>query len=327
MREIAFVKQNKQKWVNYERIIFEKTVKNADELSHIYIDLLNDLSYAQTYYPESKTTQFLNQLSSQFYQKIYVSKKVEQNSIIHFFKTQVPLIAFEYRKYIYFAFALFLLFVGIGVISAKYDENFVRLILGDHYVNMTIENIEKGNPVAVYKGGESWSSSFGITINNLYVGVRCYIYGIFLGLGTFYIMLQNAIMLGSFQYFFYEKGVFMESVRGIWLHGSMEIFAIIIEIAAGFILGGSILFPKTFSRLQSFKIGFKKSFYLFLSTIPFTFAAGMIEGYVTRYALEMPNFLNYFIILSTLGFIMYYYLIYPIIKHKKNNNEKNIPTI
>src|SRR5690606_38384023 len=137
-------------------------------------------------------------------------------------------------------------------------------------------------------------------------------------LGTFYIMVQNAIMLGSFQYFFYEKDVFAESIRGIWLHGSMEIMAIVIEITAGFILGGSILFPGTYSRLQSLKIGFKNSFKLFISTMPFTICAGLIEGYITRYALEMPNILNYLIILITLGCITFYYFIYPHIIYKKS---------
>jgi len=208
--------------------------------------------------------------------------------------------------------------VGIGVISSKYDDSFVRLILGNSYVNMTLENIKKGDPMSVYKGGSSWGSAFAITLNNLYVGLRCYIYGIFGGIGTFIIVFYNAIMLGSFQYFFYEKGYFMESIRGIWLHGAMEIIAIVIESTAGFILGASILFPKTFSRFNSFKIGFKNSFKIFLSTLPFTFFAGMIEGFVTRYAQAMPDLLNYTIIGVTSTLILFYYLIYPVIIHKKH---------
>lgn len=124
-------------------------------------------------------------------------------------------------------------------------------------------------------------------------------------------------MLGSFQYFFYQEGVFWESVRGIWIHGSMEIFAMVIEAAAGFILGASILFPKTLSRMNSFKIGFKESFKIFISTIPFTFAAGFLEGYITRFSKEMPTFLSVAIILITLSAISFYYLVYPFIVHKK----------
>ncbi|MCD0466196.1 stage II sporulation protein M [Flavobacterium sp. ENC] len=317
MREIAFIKQNKEKWLEFELAIFGKAKKNPDELANLYIQMMNDLSYAQTYYPKSKTVVYLNHLASQIYQKIYKTKRAEKNRFMEFFKTEVPLLVYEYRRYLMYSFVLFFLTVGIGVISARYDQNFVRLILGDGYVNMTLENIKKGDPMAVYGTGSNWGSFIGITMNNLYVGARCYIYGIFGGIGTFYIFLQNCIMLGSFQYFFYEQGVFWKSVRGIWIHGSMEIFAIVIETCAGFILGASILFPKTFSRINSFKIGFKNSFKIFLSTFPFTISAGFLEGFITRYSIDMPNWLSSFIILFTLSVISYYYLVYPYIVHKK----------
>ena len=319
MREVAFIKQNKEKWLDFEQAIFGKSIKNPDEMASLYIHLVNDLSYAQTYYPKSKTVVYLNYLASQIYQKIYKTKREEKNRFVYFYKTEVPLLVYQYKRYLLYAFVLFFACVGIGIISAKYDDNFVRLILGDYYVNMTLDNIKDGNPVAVYKSGSNWGSFIGITLNNLFVGLRCYIYGIFGGIGTFWVLIQNCIMLGSFQYFFYQQGVFWESVQGIWFHGSMEIFAIVIESACGFILGASILFPRTFSRLNSFKIGFKDSLKIFLGTVPFTIAAGILEGFVTRYSLEMPNWLNVFIILSTLSLISFYFLIYPTIVHKKLN--------
>jgi uncharacterized membrane protein SpoIIM required for sporulation len=216
-----------------------------------------------------------------------------------------------------YAFLIFGCFVAIGALSAAYDDSFVRLILGDHYVNMTLENIEAGDPVAVYKSGSNWGSAFGITLNNLYVGISSFIFGVFGGLGTGYYMLHNGIMLGAFQYFFYQEGVIWESVRGIWIHGAMEIFAIIIEAAAGFVLGASILFPKTYSRMASFKIGVKDGVKILISTFPFTIAAGILEGYVTRYSNTMPNWLSIGIILTTLSLIAYYYLIYPFILNRK----------
>ena len=317
MREVAFIKQNKEKWLDFEQAIFGKAKKNPDEMASLYIHLVNDLSYAQTYYPKSKTVVYLNYLASQIYQKIYKTKRTETNRIVYFFSTEVPLLIYQYRRYVLYSFILFFLFVGIGVLSARYDQDFVRLIMTDSYVNMSLENIKNGNPVAVYKNGSNWGMGIGITINNLYVGIICYIYGVFGGLGTIYKLFQTCIMIGSFQYFFYEQNVFWESVRGIWIHGSMEIFAIIIEAAAGFILGASILFPRTYSRFNSFKIGFKNSFKILLSTMPFTVAAGILEGFVTRYSLEMPNWLNVFIILSTLSLISFYFLIFPSIVHKK----------
>ncbi|WP_339837231.1 stage II sporulation protein M [uncultured Flavobacterium sp.] len=321
MREVAFIKQNKEKWLEFEQAIFGKLKKNPDDLASLYIHLVNDLSYAQTYYPKSKTVVYLNHLASQTYQKIYKTKREDTNKLIYFFKTEVPLLVYQYRRYVLYAFLIFGILTAIGTISARNDDTFVRLILGDAYVNMSLENIKDGNPVAVYKSGSNWGSFVGITFNNLRVGALSYFFGIFLGFGTFYILINNCIMLGSFQYFFYREGVFWESVRGIWIHGSMEIFAMVIEAAAGFALGASILFPNTFSRFNSFKIGFKNTFKIFLSTMPFTIVAGFLEGFITRYSINMPHFLSVFIILLTLSAISYYYLIYPFKVHKKINKE------
>lgn len=317
MREAAFIKQNKQKWLDFEQQIFASKVNNPDELSSLYIHLMNDLSYAQTYYPKSKTILYLNNLAAKSFQKIYKNKKEDKNEIIYFFKTEVPLIMYNYRRYLAYAFVFFIVFVSIGTISAANDHTFVRLILGDHYVNMTLENIEKGDPMAVYKSGSGWGSHIGITINNLRVGLLAYVYGIFGGVGTVYILFKNSIMIGAFQYFFYEQGVLAESLRGIWIHGAMEIFAIVIEAMAGLILGASILFPNTLSRYNSLKQGVKNSIKIVISTFPFTIAAGFLEGYVTRYSNTMPHWLSIGIILTTLSIITFYYIIYPRIVYKQ----------
>ncbi len=317
MREIAFIKKNKQKWLEFEQALKGNVTKNPDEIANLYLQLINDLSFAQTYYKKSKTVIYLNKLASQIYQKIYKTKRTESNRFIYFFKTEVPMLVFAHQRYLIYAFVMFFTTVAIGVISAKYDDGFIRLILSDAYVNQTLQNIKDGNPVAIYGSGSNWGSFTYITFNNIKVGILCYLSGIFAGLGTFYIALQNGIMLGAFQYLFVEQNVFWKSVRGIWIHGAMEIFAIVIETAAGFILGASILFPRTFSRLESFKIGFKNSLKIFLSTIPFTIAAGFLEGFITRFSIDMPHWLSIFIILFTLSFISFYYLVYPFIVNRK----------
>ena len=318
MREVAFIKQNKEKWLGIEQIIDGKVKKNPDDLSTLYINLVNDLSFAQTYYPKSKTTIYLNHLSSRIFQRIYKTKRAEQNRLFYFFKTEVPLLMFQYRRYLYYAFGFFILFTLIGFISSYYDKDFVKIILGESYVNMTIENIKNGNAVGVYQQGSTWGSTIAITFNNLKVGATLFTLGVFGGVGTLYALMRNCIMLGSFQYFFAEYGALKDSARGIWLHGTFEIFSMVVEAMAGLILGASILFPKTFSRFQSFKLGFKDAFKIFLSTIPFTIIAGIIEGYVTRHALKMPEILNLIIIFGCLFLIGGYYFIYPYFVHKKS---------
>lgn len=317
MREIYFIKQNKEKWLEIEQVIKGNIKKNPDDLSTLYINLINDLSFAQTYYPKSNTTVYLNHLSSQIFQKVYKTKRVERNKIFYFFGTEVPLLVYQYKRYLMYSFVFFILFTSIGVVSAIYDKEFAIVILGDEYVNSTIENIKKGNAVGIYQSGSTWGSTIGIIFNNVGVGAKMYLYGFFGGVGSLYALLSNSVMIGSFQYFFYDYGALQDSARGIWLHGVFEIFAMVVEAMCGLILGASILFPKTYSRFNSLKIGLKDSFKIFLSTIPFTICAGIIEGYVTRHALQMPLFLNIIIIFGSLGIIGFYYCIYPKIIYKQ----------
>ncbi len=324
MREVAFIKQNKEKWLNIEQIIEGKIKKNPDELSSMYINLTNDLSFAQSYYPKSKTTVYLNYLSSRIFQRIYKTRRIEKNRLLHFFKTEVPLLVYEYRRYLVYAFTFFFLFTLVGFLSSLYQPKFMNAFLGDGYVNMTIENIKSGDTVGVYKEGSNWGSAIGIILNNIGVGAKMYIYGVFAGIGTFLVLMMNSIMLGTFQSLFIEYGGLTNSLKGIWLHGTFEIFGMVIEAMAGLILGASILFPKTFSRINALKIGFKDSIKIFLSTIPFTIMAGIIEGYITRYALDMHIAWNLIIILGSLIVIGFYYLVYPFMVHQKIKKENGI---
>ncbi|TVZ15026.1 stage II sporulation protein M [Maribacter sp. MAR_2009_72] len=316
MREAAFVRQNKEKWIAFEKAIALGRNTNPDELANGYIQLTNDLAYAQTYYAESKTLLYLNELAAQAHQKIYKNKKENRNRIVDFWRTEFPLFFRQYHKTMGIAFLIFIVASAIGALSALNDTTFVRLILGDAYVNETLNNIANGDPAAIYKGGSEIGSFLGITINNIRVAFLAFSFGVITSIGTAYILFSNGVMLGAFITFFYTKGVFFEANKQIWLHGTIEISVIIIAGCAGLIMGNSILFPKTYSRRISFMKGAKDGLKVVVSTIPFFILAGFIEGFITRYT-NMPNWLAILIIAASLFLIVFYYLAYPIILNKK----------
>jgi len=311
MREASFVKQNKEKWIAFEKALTLQSNVNPDELANGYIQLTNDLAYAQTYYADSKVLLYLNSLASQAHQKIYKNKKESRNRIIDFWKTEFPLFFRQYHGTLGIAFAIFAVATIIGSISTLNDDTFVRLILGDAYVNETLNNIKEGDPTAIYKGGSEIGSFLGITINNIRVAFLAFAWGVMASLGTAYILFSNGIMLGAFITMFYNEGVFFEANKQIWLHGTIEISVIVIAGCAGIIMGNSILFPKTYSRRVSFMKGAKDGLKVVLSTVPFFIIAGFIEGFITRYS-GMPDFLAFLIIGGSLFLIIYYYIFYPI---------------
>lgn len=323
MREAAFVKQNKDKWATFESALSNKTKLSPDKLSDLYIEITDHLSYAKTFYAGSNTELYLNSLASAAHQKIYKTKREPKNRIIEFWKTEFPLSFYQYQRELLIAFLVFAFFSLVGAFSSANEGDFVRSILGDGYVNMTLENIEKGDPMAVYKEMGEFNMFLGITINNIRVALMAFAMGILLGIGTLYVMMRNGIMLGSFQYFFYDEGLLWESARTIWIHGTIEISVIIIAGCAGLVLANGMLFPGTYTRLESFRRGVKDGLKIMLSTVPFFIVAGFLEGFVTRHT-EMPDLLAILIILASLALILFYYVIYPRQLYKRKMKTKTL---
>jgi len=306
MREALFVKQNTEKWKRFD----EMPLANSDELADRFTEITNDLAYSKTFYPNSKTTAYLNGLASKLHQSVYKNKKEKSNRFVYFWKTELPLLFFEHKKQIIYAFAFFLVSCIIGAISAKYDDTFIRLILGDGYVNMTNDNIAKGDPFGVYKQANPLLMFIQIGANNIFVSLLTFVLGIIFSFGAIVSIFRNGIMLGSFQYFFFSKGLGLQSVLVIWIHGTLEISALVLAGAAGLILGNSMLFPKTYTRKASILKGAKDGLKIVFGLVPIFVVAAFFESFVTRHT-EMPVFLSGLILSVSAIFIVWYVIIYP----------------
>lgn len=316
MREPAFIKQNSQKWQRFESIVKNKASVLPDEKARLFVEITDDLAYARTFYPNSKVTRYLNGLAIKIHRSIYKNKKEEQNRLVNFWLYELPYLIADSHKHLLYAFLLFVIAIFIGVLSSSQDNTFVRLILGDTYVNMTEVNIQQGDPMAVYKDAKQMEMFLGITINNIRVSFMAFAMGIFFSFGTAYILFMNGIMVGAFQYLFYEKGLFLTSFLTIWIHGTLEIAAIIIAGGAGFVMGNSILFPKTYSRKQSFRQGALQGLKIVIGLVPIFIIAGFLEGYVTRQTDMLPIF-KWVIIITSALFIIGYFFVYPYFLRKK----------
>lgn len=320
MREAVFVRQNSEKWKAFE----DTASAGADRLAANFIELTDDLSYARTFYPGSETVRYLNGIASRYHMLIYRNKREGRGRFLRFWTRELPLEMAASRKCLLYSFLIFLAAFLFGVFSTAEDETFVRLILGDSYVNMTLENIEKGDPMAVYKSMGQGEMFLYITFNNIKVSFLAFVAGVLFSFGTVWVLFQNGVMLGAFQYFFYQKGLLLTSVLSIWIHGTLEIAAIIIAGAAGMVMGNSLLFPGTWSRLESFRQGARRGLKIVVGLVPIFITAAFLEGFVTRHT-GMPWWLSTGIITSSAAFILYYFVFYPIKLRTSFANGKNQP--
>ena len=310
MKEVTFIRLNIDKWKKFEEVVDQAYRLSPDILADTYIELTADLAFAQTYYPNSRITIYLNNLASALHNILYRNKREKWTRIITFWSREVPTTMFEARHLLLYSFLIFACSVLIGIVSALGDTSFVRLILGNGYVDMTLSNIANGEPMAVYNGMDEVPMFLGITLNNILVSFNTFAMGLLTSFGTGYILFQNGVMIGAFQTFFFQQGLLTESMLAIWLHGTLEIWAIIVAGAAGLALGNGWLFPGTYSRKESFMRGAKRGLKIVVGTVPVFIAAGFIEGFLTRHT-HVPDALRLAVILLSLAFIGYYYIYLP----------------
>ncbi len=309
MRETEFIKQNKEKWKEFEQTLDGKS-QDPEKLNDLFIQITDDLSYSRTYYPNRSVRVYLNGLAQRIFFVLYKNRKSHQNRLVSFWTDELPQLVYESGKAFRLSTFIFLLSMLIGALSCANDPDFATLILGEDYVRQTLDNIAQGDPMAIYKAKGKFGMFLGITINNLWVAFLTFAMGVFYTVGSIIVLISNGIMVGVFQYFFIEQGLFWESFLTIWIHGTLEISAIIIAGAAGITMGQGLVFPGTYTRRQSFQQSARRGMKIMVGITPIIILAGFFEGFLTRFT-DTPDVVRGLFILICLLFVLGYFVWYP----------------
>lgn len=322
MKEILFIRNNIEKWRAMEELIVHVNLESPDLLADAYSDLTADLSFAQTHYPQSRITIYLNHLASALHNEIYRNKREKWSRLLTFWTQEVPDVMWRERRLLLVSFVIFMVSVLIGVVSTMGDASFPRLILGDGYMDMTLENIAKGEPMGVYGSEEESRMFLGITLNNIMVSFNMFVSGVLTSFLPGFMLFQNGVMVGCFDTFFFQHGILGESLLATMLHGTLELSSIIVAGAAGLAMGNGWLFPGTYSRIVSFQRGARRGMKIVVGTVPLFILAGFIESFITRHT-ELNDFLRLAVILGSLTFVVFYFIYLP---YKRNHNHASRET-
>src|SRR5688572_29999327 len=98
MKEAAFVKQNRSRWEEFEKVVKDRRSGSPDRLAELFIQITDDLSYSRTHYGDSRTTKYLNALASKVHLEIYKNKREEASRFITFWKYELPEMMYNTRK-------------------------------------------------------------------------------------------------------------------------------------------------------------------------------------------------------------------------------------
>lgn len=320
MKEVQFIRMNIDKWREAEKVVDNATAQSPDVLADVYTEITSDLAFSHSHYPGSRITVYLNNLASALHNDIYRNKREKWIRIVTFWTQEVPDVMWEARRLLLASFLIFMASVIIGVVSTLGDSEFPRVILGNYYVDMTLDNIKNGTPMAVYDSDAETTMFLGITINNVKVSFMVFVSGVMTSFMPALMLLQNGVMIGAFETFFYQRGLLDEALLATMLHGTIELSSIIVAGAAGLAVGNGWLFPGTYSRVYSFRRGARRGLKIVVGTVPLFIIAGFIESFATRHT-DIGDGVRLTIILLSALFVVGYFVVLPWWRNRRDTGK------
>ena len=130
-------------------------------------------------------------------------------------------------------------------------------------------------------GGENPLGIFAASLfsHNSQVAIGCFALGFAFGVPTALLLVFNGTGLGAFLALFAHHGLAPNLGGWLFIHGTTELFAIVIAGAAGLRIGWSVVFPGRASRLSAAATAGKTAALAMAGAVIMLFAAGLLEGY------------------------------------------------
>lgn len=246
-------------------------------LASLYRSVSADLARARTQQVGNLIEQKLQTLTTRAYSQIYQgSRRQEWQAIREFYVWGFPAVVQRSKGYI--ALAVFL-FMGAAVVSwwlAWRDPVFLALVVPPDLLTQVQDRQELwfGSIIGI----EPFASS-SIMVNNIRVSFLAVAGGITAGLLTLYVTLINGVLIGTIGALVGQNNLAFPFWAFVFPHGALELPAIFLAIAAGFLLARAILFPGEFRRIDALKHYGQQAALLVFGVVPLLVIAGVIEGF------------------------------------------------
>ena len=168
MRETDFINNNKNKWSEFENAVSGQ-IKDPNEMSKVFVELTDDLSYARTHYPSRSVRVYLNASAQLIYNSLYKSEGRLLKRFGNFWTRRIPEAMWHSRWALLISFSIFAFSFLLGFYSSSQNPEYAGLVLGEGYIEMTQENIANDDPMAVYKQMPPMEMFLFIAQNNIRV--------------------------------------------------------------------------------------------------------------------------------------------------------------
>jgi uncharacterized membrane protein SpoIIM required for sporulation len=255
------------------------TIEEAVGAVESYRGLARDLATARRLVPNSRTTAGLESLYAQLHALISRKPRGGMAALVDLLRTDIPGAAHELRSRI----AGMALLMAVSAAAGWWLIATFPALIGMVASDAMIEHVEQGHlwTDGLINVTPSSVLSVGILANNIVVSVLAFCAGIFFGLGTFYLIALNGLMLGGVFAFVHQHGLAGALFKFIIAHGPVELSIICIAGATGVALGESIIRPAQATRRDSFQACAHRLAPLLLLCAALLVGCGFIEGFVS----------------------------------------------
>jgi len=226
--------------------------------------------------PTARTyAQHVNQLLARAHHIIYSGRKTNLLTLVRFLRDEYPVV---FQRQIGFVLASLAVSVAWGLLGAAITSvhpEFMRMFVSAKMIatmerhHMWTESVVTVAPLA----------TSAIMTNNLTVTFIVFASGIVFGLGSFYYLAVNGMMLGVVAVACHQYGMALPLWTFVAPHGALELPSIVIAGGAGFRLGHAMLFPGALRWRDSVARGGIEATRLVSGIIPMLVVAGCLEGF------------------------------------------------
>jgi len=254
------------------------------EFGRLYRRTASDLSFAQSHGLDPNVKAHLNNLIGRAYGKVYHvdnTKNFQLSSIVNFVRVVFPQAVRREWTYIATSTAFFVVAMTIAAWATTYDDAVARAILPPGMIEAIDGVVDR------HRVGGDWMPgvtrplfSSQIMTNNIQVSFMAFALGI-TGLGTFYILGVNGLMMGTIIGAIAQAD--LATASNFWgfvaPHGVIEIPAILLSGGAGLILGHALINPGRHTRQMALRIAAKRAAPIAVGVIGILVIAGLIEAF------------------------------------------------
>lgn len=255
------------------------TPEEVREILRLYPELARDIALARRIAPGGPLLRMLEGTYARVHQLVYQPPRNVGESLRRLFLHDVPSILLRMRWQVVSVTVFFILstLAGWALIMAR--PGAVALFASPEMV----ERVQAGQLWTDHLLHAVPSSvlSVGIFTNNITVALMSIAVGVLFGLGTIYIIGLNGLMLGGIFAFTAQHELAGRLFSFVVAHGCVELSAIVLCGAAGFVLGESIARPGPCTRRQAFRTAAGQAARIGLVCALFLVGAGLIEGYIS----------------------------------------------